>query len=709
MLKLIVFAGLGSLSLLFGSSFNDETDPVKESVIQNAVVGILDQYHYQPEDLDDDFSVEVFDLFLKYLDSRKRFFTQEDLEKLNLYRFQLDDQISNNSFEFFNLATDLLDDRIEGIDELYTDILSKPFNFTKEETLEFDPDKKEWANNEEELRDHWRKLLKYDVMNKVISRLNKQEDVDNEENDIEIRSADEIEEESRNKVLEDYDKWFNRYMKLRRSDRFETYLNAIAHVFDPHSDYYNPKEKEDFDIRMGGKLEGIGARLQADGDLTKVVHIVPGGPVWKDKQIEVNDHITKVAQIDEEAVDIFGMRLDDVVSMIRGKKGTHVILTIKKKDGSLIEVDLERDIINTQETFAKSAVLDYDGMIDNIGYIHLPKFYSSFEGPEGNSCAADVKKELAKLKSKNVNGVILDLRNNGGGSLKDVVDMSGLFIEDGPIVQVKPRERRPYIYKDEDASVKYSGPLIVLINSYSASASEILAAAMQDYDRALVVGSQSYGKGTVQRFINLDGVVRGRSDHKPLGQLKLTMQKFYRINGGSTQLRGVSPDIVLPGRYDKIEVGEREYDNSLNWSELAPLDYEQDVFKIGKKEYLKSLSANRVTNNEEFALIEDQATWYEESRAKSSYSLVLEDHREYLNYKKDRTSKFKQLKDELIEGLAVSNLPQDFEKINMDDTTIAANEDWINNLSKDIYLEEALYIMRDLIDVGSVTSVSKSD
>ena len=704
MIKLIAISLVGGTSFLFGSFFNDPADPVKEKVIQNAVITILNQHHYSPEDLDDTFSEEAYELFLEYVDSKKRYFTQEDINQLNQYKLLIDDEIRDGSFTFFNKATELLENRMEQIDEIYTEVLSEPFDFNIEETLEFDPEKLDWTLNDAELKDRWRMILKYNVLSKLTSRMNKQEKaLEKGEEDYVEKTFEELEEKSRTKSLEDYDKWYKRIMKVRRSDRFEAYLNSIAHIFDPHSDYFSPKEKEEFDIKMGGKLEGIGARLQTDGDLTKVVHVVPGGPAWKSKQIEVNDYITKVAQKDEEPLDIFGMRLDDIVTKIRGKKGTIVTLTIQKKDGSEIEVEIERDVINTQETFAKSALLDYDGLIDNVGYIDLPKFYSSFEGPEGNSCAADVALEIDKLRKQNVNGIILDLRNNGGGSLKDVIDMSGLFIEDGPIVQVKPKERKAYIYKDEDEDVHYTGPLIVLVNSNSASASEILAAAMQDYDRAVVVGSQSFGKGTVQRFIDLDRAVRGKSKIKPLGSVKLTMQKFYRVNGGSTQLKGVEPDVVLPHKYDLIDVGEREYSNALDWSELSPLEYSQDVYRVKNKENLSKSSANRIENSERFQLIKEQAEWYKENKAKTEYSLNLEEHQKYLEYKKSRTSKFKKIYPEKIDALNISNLPEDAEQINFDESTQALHEDWVKKLNKDIYLEEAMAIMRDLIDMNSVT------
>ena len=711
MLKIFSIAFIGGISFILGSVFNDPTDPDKEKVIQNAVMGILEQYHYSPEDINDEFSTEAYDYFLKYVDSRKRYFTQGDLAQLEQYKTLIDDQVNAGSFEFFDVATDLLHKRVDAVESIYKDILSQKMDFSVEETFEFDPDKKDWVVDDSAILDRWRKQLKYDVLVQLTSRISKQEKAaerleKDEYEDDESRDADkaliekskaDLEVEARDKIMSDYDKWYKRFKKVRRSDRFESYLNTFAHMFDPHSDYFNPKEKQDFDINMGGKLEGIGARLRTDGDITKVVSIVPGGPVWTNKQIEVNDHILKVRQKGDEAIDIFGMRIDDVVSKIRGKKGTYVILTIEKKDGSVIDVELERDVINIQESFAKSAIIDLEGVIDNVGYIDLPKFYSSFDGPEGNSCAADVAEEIEKLKANNVNGIILDLRGNGGGSLKDVVDMSGFFIEEGPVVQVKPRDRRPYIYKDEDESVQYTGPLIIMINSFSASASEILAAAMQDYDRAIIVGSQSFGKGTVQRFIDLDRAVKGNDEFKPLGQIKLTMQKFYRIDGGSTQLKGVTPDVNLPDRFRRIDVGEREYPNAMEWSQLPSLEFDQDVNKIKDKEFIIKNSAQRIADNANFSLIREQGDWFKESRDKTSYSLNLDQHQEYLEDKKEKSAKYKDLGSEKIDALVIDNLPQDQEKIEFDETTIDRNKAWMEALNKDLYLEESMAIMRDMI------------
>ena len=607
-----------------------------------------------------------------------------------------------------------MEERIEESKTIYAEILKNPFDFTIEESHEFDPDKKGYPADAAARKEVWRKMLKYDVLDELEGKLSKQEnDLISEDKEVvektkkEKKTLAEMEIDSREDVGETFEEWFKNIGKVKRSDRYEAYLNAFTHIFDPHSDYFNPKEKQDFDISMGGKLEGIGARLRTEGDLTQVVSIVPGGPVWKNKEIEVNDYILAVTQKDGEPVDAFGMRIDDVVQMIRGDKGTFVTLKIQKKDGSMLDVELERDVVNIEDSFAKSAILDLPGTVDQVGYIHLPKFYSSFDGPEGNSCAADVAVEIEKLKANRVNGIILDLRSNGGGSLKDVVDMTGLFIEEGPIVQVKPRDRKPFIYKDEDKDVKYDGPLIVLINSFSASASEILAAAVQDYDRALVVGTQSFGKGTVQRFIDLDRAVRGNSEFKPLGALKITMQKFYRIDGGSTQLRGVSPDINLPDRYSLIDVGEREYPNAMEWSELSALDYDQDVYKINNKEYFKRISKQRIVNSDQFVLINEQAKWYRENRDKTTYSLNLDKHRSFLKAKEVESKKFSDIMSDNIEGLVIKNLPEDEKAISFDETTQARNESWIKARNKDIYLAESLAIMRDVINGKEYTSIRK--
>ena len=510
----------------------------------------------------------------------------------------------------------------------------------------------------------------------------------------------ELLKEAKEESKENFEDYFERLNKLRRSDRFETFLSAITNYFDPHTDYFNPKAKQDFDINMGGKLEGIGARLSTDGDYTKVVNIIPGGPAYQGKQLEVDDLILAVKQEEGDVVDIVGWRIDDVVQKIRGKKGTVVTLTTQKKDGNIIEIKIERDRVIIDESFARSAILDLKGTANNIGYIKLPKFYSSFENEDGNSCAVDVAKEIEKLKEENVNGIILDLRDNTGGSLSDVVDMTGLFIEEGPIVQVKPKDRAAYVHKDKDPTVQYDGPLIVMTNHLSASASEILAAALQDYDRALIVGSKStFGKGSVQRFFDLDRALKGNTEFKPLGNLKISMQKFYRVNGGSTQLKGVTPDIILPDNYHYIETGEKEYENALAWTEIEKEDYSQDVVKLQNKSKIVALSNQRVEQDDKFKLILENANRLKENRDQSEYPISVSEYNNLIEKRKNEAKKFENLYDDEVAYLHVRNMAVDTAYINSDESIVGRNEAWVEGIKKDFYLEETLHILRDLINL----------
>ncbi len=702
MIRLVVLALVAVGSYFFGPFGNsEEINEDREKTIQNAVFGVLEQAHFDPKDLNNDLSKQVFDEFLSSIDGRKRFLLAEDIQQFAAYKLKLDDQAKAGSLEFFDLANATLEKRIDEVESIYKEILSKPFDLTIDESYEFDPEKKDFPQGLAERNERWRKSLKYEVLARLEDKLENGDTTDAEEE----KTFEELEVEAREAILENYDDWYERFQKIRRSDRFEAYINSFAHLFDPHTDYYNPKEKQDFDMDMSGKLEGIGARLRTEGDLTKVVSIVPGGPAWKGKELEVDDAIVKVTQKGEEGVDVLGMRIDDVVSMIRGAKGTIVVLTVQKSDGTKADIEIERDVVEIGESYAKSALMSLDGAVDDIGYIHLPKFYSDFEGPDGVSCAADIAKELDKLKENNVKGIILDLRSNGGGSLRDVVDMTGLFIEDGPIVQVKPRDRMPYVYKDDDSSVKYDGPVIVMINSFSASASEILAAALQDYERAVIVGAQSFGKGTVQRFIDLDRAVRGNGDHKPLGQVKITMQKFYRVNGGSTQQKGVTPDIEFVDRYKHIDVGEREYDHSMAWSQIADLTYDQEVYKVKDIDKLRQRSISRLANDDQFKLIEEQAQLLKNNRDISEYSLNFETFNEYVDSRDEEQERFDGLMKDSITELKVWNMEQDLLTIFDDEDKQAKNEDWIKGLGKDIYIKETLAIMADMIKGPAYTKL----
>ena len=694
MLRNIILGILVIGVVYFSAAAVDHNPKEKESAIIEAVLKYLDVLHFSPKEINDEFSLKVYDNYIKSIDPAKRFLIQPEVDKLATYKTAIDDEIQNRSLEFFDTSLDLITVAITRSQSIYEEVLDQDIDLYSTETFNTSSEDREFASNEAELREYWRKSLTLDIINKIDQKLEEQE---KDSTLTELKTLEEIKADAVADTKKNFDNWYKRLDKIRRSDRFENYVNAIMHVFDPHSDYYNPKEKEDFDIRMGGKLEGIGARLSEDGEYTKVVSIVPGGPAWKGKELEVNDLIVAVTQDGEEPVDITGMRLDDVVAKIRGDKGTIVILKVKR-NGTFLDVSIERDEVILDEGFARSLKVGIPDMIENIGYIKLPKFYSSFEGKEGSSCAVDVAKEIDKLNTENINGLILDLRNNGGGSLQDVITMSGLFIENGPIVQVKSKERRPQVYDDRDAGVKYDGPLIVLVNQFSASASEILAAALQDYDRAVIVGSTStFGKGTVQRFQNLDQYIQGMDDMKPLGQIKLTNQKFYRINGGSTQLEGVTPDIVLPDTYTYIDSGEKEYDNALPWTQIDPLSYKQDVYIVKDKEALSTSSEERVRENPSFKVIEEQAQRIKSYRDEEEVSLNLDTYRKQLDQRELESKLYDDVIDQNVDCLSIENLEVDTALINSDESRKARNDDWLENIQKDIYLEEALYIMKDII------------
>ena len=693
----------------------------RETLILHGVITFIKQAHVKPKPIDDDFSKEVFETYLKRIDSGKRFLIQGEVDKLKYHKLEIDDQVNRRTLEFFDISLEKLESGIARGESIFKDLIKNhEFDYNSIENIELDSDKKTYAKDETELRDYWRKYLKYDIIQKFTRKKNNQKDkVKAEEEflkDVELGKADpeeaidrkpvevltdeELLVKAKEETKENFEDWFDRLNKLRRSDRFETYLGAITNYFDPHTDYFNPKAKQDFDINMGGKLEGIGARLSLDGEYTKVVNIIPGGPAYQGKQLEVDDLIMAVKQEDGEAVDVVGWRIDDVVQKIRGKKGTVVTLTTQKKDGRIIDIEIERDQVIIDESFARSAIIDLKGTASDIGYIKLPKFYSSFENEDGNSCAVDVAKEIEKLKAENVNGIILDLRDNTGGSLSDVVDMTGLFIEEGPIVQVKPKDRAAYVHRDKDSNVQYDGPLIVMTNHLSASASEILAAALQDYDRAIIVGSKStFGKGSVQRFFDLDRALKGNSEFKPLGNLKISMQKFYRVNGGSTQLKGVTPDIILPDNYHFIDTGEKEYENALAWSEIEKEEYSQDVVKLQNKSKVIALSNKRIADDEKFQMILENAKRLKEIRDQSEYPISIEDYSALIEGRKEESKKFEDLYDDDIDFLNVRNMAVDTAYINSDESRVARNEVWIDEIKKDFYLEETLFILRDMINL----------
>ena len=717
---------LGSLLTGLVSAFTlypAPENPEKEKAIVATALKALSGLHYEPVDLDDDFSAKVYRLYLDRIDGSRRFFTQADVDALAQYELAIDDQLESGDLAFFNDVEQRLDAAVARTQAYYREILEEPFDFEQAEVAELDGEKKPFPATEADLKESWRKALKWEVMTRLNDKIEQQqtaedddddasdtgadEDTDGEDEDLDTDDAgdqsvagktiDELEADARRAVLKSFDGWYERMEKMKRADRLSDYLNAVTSVYDPHTGYFAPIDKDNFDINMSGKLEGIGARLQTDGEYTKVSDIVAGGPAWKGKELAEKDVIMAVAQEGEEPVDIAGMNINEVVQLIRGPKDTRVTLTVKRVDGTIQDIVILRDVVILEEGFAKSLILDTEED-DRVGYIRLPRFYADFSDDKGRSSFRDVRTEVEKLKSENVSGIILDLRNNGGGSLRDVVKMTGLFIEEGPVVQVKSRGRQPEVLEDEDRKVQYDGPLVVMVNEFSASASEIIAAALQDYGRAVVVGNKTFGKGTVQRFIDLDMALNGARNVKPLGNLKVTTQKFYRVNGGSTQLEGVTPDIILPDSYAYLETGERENDYPMPWDKIAPAQYERTPAYVAALNSVREQSNERVANDAVFQAIDAYAKDLRTERDETLVSLRLKDYMAEQTVRSAESKKYKELF-KPIEGLEVDNLKLDKLTLkNADEGKVSRNEDFIERIQKDWHLYETIKIVGDLVD-----------
>ncbi|HLG03904.1 MAG TPA: carboxy terminal-processing peptidase [Bacteroidia bacterium] len=675
----------------------DEPGNQKNEIILDLTLRVLSNSHYRPLELNDEFSHKAFDTYLKRSDFNKKMFLQSDVDELKgKYYDKIDDELRARTFDFFDRSVQILNERIGEDKKYYTDILSQPFDFSERESVELDPEKLKYATDKTAMKESWRQYLKYQTMVRYIELKEEQDKaVEEKKPDLKIKKDTTLEREARMKVLKTQSDIFDRLAKVDRDDRMSVYLNVVTGLFDPHSEFYPPADKANFDIAITGQLEGIGATLQEKDGYIKVASIVPGSPSWKQGQLKAGDLILKVGQGDKEPVDIVGMRVDEAVKLIRGKKGTEVRLTVQKPDGTNIVIPIIRDIVILEETFAQSAIIDQQ---KKVGYIRLPSFYADFTKDRSgkHTSSEDVRRELEKLKAENVSGVILDLRDNGGGSLMEVIRMMGLFIPQGPVVQVQTRNQGKNIYDDKDEKVVYDGPLVVLVNENSASASEILAAAIQDYKRGVVIGSASstFGKGTVQNFYNLDEIASNNAEEMmPLGEVKVTIQKFYRINGGSTQLKGVVPDIVLPGYYSFDEQGEKDLDFPMEWDQIPAATY--SVWRNAPNfEKVKKTSAERVAKSGHFLLITDKSKQLKRERDNSMESLYLPDYEASKARLKDENKKFKPL-EEPVKGMNVLMLDTDKKTIGSDTAKLARKTDFIDKLKKDPYVSEAAFVVRE--------------
>ncbi|MDP2068394.1 MAG: carboxy terminal-processing peptidase [Lutibacter sp.] len=676
-------------SLFTSFQTNANNDP-KDKVLLTILKYVLVQGHYEPQQIDDAFSIKVYDEFLERLDPSKRYFLQSDIDEFSAFRTKIDDQINNEDLSFFFLVYNRFMQRTEESKIYYKEILANKFNFEAVETLELDPEKMPYPKTKNDLVNIWNKQLKYNALTRLHDKISDEEDKFKADSTYVKKPTDLLEIEVREATLTSMNDLYERIDELTYADWFSTFANCITETFDPHTSYFAPNVKKQFDESMAGKLEGIGARLQKKNDYTRIDELISGGPAWKSGELEVGDIILKVAQGNQEPLDIVGMRLDHAIEFIKGKKGTEVRLTVKKIDGTVKVVSIIRDIVELEETFVKSSIIKKDGR--TFGIINLPKFYIDFDEKNFRNSTTDMAQEIERMKKENVEGIMLDLRNNGGGSLQTAIEISGLFINKGPIVQVKYRDAKPDIKNDTDPKIQWNGPLVVLVNELSASASEIFAAAMQDYHRAVIIGGkQTFGKGTVQSVLDLNRYHNLKED---LGGLKITIQKFYRINGGSTQMEGVHSDIMLPSRYSYMEIGERDMKNALVFDKVPAANY---TLWNNYENYDLAInnSKKRIENNKYFKLIDENAKWLKSSQDESMVYLNYEAYKNDLENRKNESLKYKEL-GEYTSNLTYTSPLYEQPILETDKELAEKREAWHANLKKDIYVEEALNVLSEL-------------
>tara|TARA_B100000809_G_scaffold90843_1_gene89381 strand:+ start:5004 stop:7118 length:2115 start_codon:yes stop_codon:yes gene_type:complete len=684
---------LGLASCSFTSSNFDQTN--KDKLLLQLISYVLDQGHFVEKEINDDFSSKVFNEYLNIIDPYKRYFYKSDIEEFKKYEDQLDDKFINAEIDFFDLTYNRGQKRFNESKLIYEEILDNPFDYQIDENFNADFESLDYVKNKSEMKDRWRKQLKFSSIEIYDNLLEEQENELEDNPSHKIKSNIEIELEARESTLKTLNEMYDFYEDITRSDWFSLYLNSFVEQYDPHTIYYNPEAKDRFDVDMSGNYAGIGARLSKKFDKIEVVEVISGGPAWRQNLLEVGDIILKVRQNDQdesESTSILGMPISDAVKLIKGPKGTNVILTIKKVDGEVVDLKIKRDIVLLEETYVRSSIVSKH---ENLyGFINLPKFYIDFDNSTSRDAAKDIKKEIIRLKNLGVKGLVLDLRNNGGGSLKTVVEMAGLFIQEGPIVQVRSMDKESQILRDKDRSIIWEGPLVILVNEFSASASEILAAAMQDYKRAIIIGSkQTYGKGTVQNVLDLNRMVKSNTNGD-LGALKFTTQKYYRINGGSTQLEGVKSDIVVPNKYTYVDFGEKDQENPLEWDKIDPVSYEpwKSLF-----DYNKTIDAskNRMKSSEFISLIDENAKWIKSIRDRNIYTLNYSKFKKDLLLNEEKAKKYKKLSD-YSSDLIFKSLPYEIDLIAKDSSLGEKRKRWHKNLSKDIYVNESLNVLNDL-------------
>lgn len=669
-----------SLGLPSANAFKGKDhDRNRASLLAYMLKEHLGIHNFGHKKIDNAFSKNAFKLYLRQLDPQKRFLLQSDVKKLRAYSNRIDDEIQSGMIELPEVGAKVLAPRILKVETMIKELLSGDFDFARNEMIETDVDKLDFCKTERELRDRWRKILKYEVLNHYLVLL-----------DDFKKEATDAQKEAREKVTKSYDDLFARMRKEKKSEQYDRYLSAIARAFDPHTDYMPPVSKEAFDVSMKGSFEGIGATLREETGYIKVEAILPGSPAFRQGQLQPGDIILKVAEADNDPVDIFDMRIADAVRLIRGKKDTEVRLTVKKQDGTQLVIAIVRDTIQLEETFAKSGVIRDETTGRDFGYIKLPVFYRDMNdqnhGGSGRNSMDDVMNEIRALESRDIKGLIFDLRHNGGGMLSDAVSIAGLFLGRGPVVQIKSSSGKMSTLSSNDSSVQYRGFLVILVDELSASASEILAGALQDYGRAVIIGGvHTHGKGTVQRVVDLDNVIplQNMEKFKPLGALKLTIQKFYRVTGESTQYKGIVPDIILPDRLRCMKMGEKYLDFALPWDRVKPVPFEK-WRQLPDIRTLKMKSDERVRSNQDFVNVVRESERICQQQKKTNHSLNADAAR------KERSESGKEAMDfhgSLSRGKKSGD---EMQQIKED-----KKNHWVNELKKDPYVREALAVLRD--------------
>jgi carboxyl-terminal processing protease len=695
----LVLTGVFFTVRTLGSS--NSTPPSKYEKILQLIGVMLQQGHYEPKDINDELSKKIYTKYFESLDPEKNIFLAADLKSLERFSTRIDDEVKGAPVEFFKAAAVIFDSRVKELEEVYKSVLAKPFDFTPPENYQGDADKKAFPTADAARRDDWRKYLKYLTLQRYSDLMDSRESSKGKEGEIKKSDA-ELEKEAREKVLAAMNRTFDRYRnKFNEEDKFNVFVNVITEMMDPHTEFMPPLDKRYFDETMSGKFYGIGAQLTYEEGNIKIASVVPGGPAHKNGGVEAGDFIVRVAQEGESAAELSGFTVQDAVKLIRGKQGTKVTVTLRKKDGTLKNVTLVREEIVQDEFFVRSVVVNEGGQ--KVGYIYLPEFYANFQEANGAHSGDDVAKEVKKLKAEGVDGMVIDLRNNGGGALYDVIQIAGLFIDEGPVVQVKDRQGKPQVMRDRDGGIVYDGPLVIMVNEMSASASEILAAAMQDYGRGIVLGTNTYGKGTVQRSLGLDPESGFMNTNSELGSLKMTLQKFYRVNGGSTQQKGVSPDIIIPDYLQNLKI--REIDNplSLPYDEISKAGFK--TWNPGyNRDVVRQLATSRIEADTTFKRIAEASVFVAKQNEKQ-YSLQLDKYRAEQKEIRDAVKSIEGLT-KLKTPLPVNYLKQDESRyVSQDKDKTERYKNWMANISKDVYVDQAVKVIKDMVKQQNLAKV----